>query len=110
MKYWIKMTRCSKFYHASLTSSIPSCILVHNTTTERVALKSSYLTLVGAKPFPANQNAIHDCFGCVIQIFRIFPPTDVHQNTHRAHAQYQGLILTTWILFNPSMDMLLHLL
>ena len=72
MKYWIKMTRCSKFYHASLISSIPSCILVHNTTAERVALKSSYLTLVGAKPFPANQNAIHDCFGCVIQIFRIF--------------------------------------
>ena len=35
-------------------------------------LKSEYLFVIGAKPFPANQNVKYECFHYAFNIFHIF--------------------------------------
>ena len=42
----------------------------------RVALKSQYLFVVGAKPFPANRKVKHERFHCAFKIFHIFAGSD----------------------------------
>ena len=42
----------------------------------RVALKSQYLFVVGAKPFPANRNVKHERFHCAFKIFHIVAGSD----------------------------------
>ena len=48
----------------SLISHTQNCILVHNTP--------QYLFVIGAKPFPANQNVKYECLHCAFQIYHIF--------------------------------------
>ena len=38
----------------------------------KVALNSKYLFVIGAKPFPANQNVKYEHFSCTFQILHIF--------------------------------------
>ena len=55
----------------------------------RLSLKSQYLFVVGAMPFPTNQNVKYEWFYCPFQIFHIFGGN-----------VYRGFIILTW--FNTS--------
>ena len=60
-KYW-KMTDPHRLSCVALISDIASCIFSPLTLCMRNVLKWQYLVVVGAKPFPANQNVKYECF------------------------------------------------
>ena len=66
------MAHSYRFYYVALISDIATCIFSAMALYIRVALKSQYL-LVGAKPFPANENVKYECFYCALK-YSIFLP------------------------------------
>ena len=60
-KYW-KMTDPHRLSCVALISDIASCIFSPLTLCMRNVFKWQYLVVVGAKPFPANQNVKYECF------------------------------------------------
>ena len=68
-----QMEHSCTFSCLSFISDAANCILLSITLHMRVALKLLYLFVVGAKPFPANQNVKYECF-------HVFPVAYFHDH------------------------------